>query len=112
MEASLGYLKSETEADISAFLPIGPAATLRLDPTVKFPFWLKASTASCVFNTMMKSVISPPIWAPNPIDAVAIADGADQEPSPSLAITTPVPALPDHRKPAFITYKMANPFAF
>jgi hypothetical protein len=60
---------------------------------------------------MTKSVNSAPIWPPNPAPAVAIADGADQDPSPFLATTNPDPTLPENKKPALSTVIIANPLA-
>ena len=50
-----------TVAAASAVRPKGPAATDKLPPKVKFPPIEKALTASAVFKTITKSVISAPI---------------------------------------------------
>jgi len=42
-----------------------------------------------------------PTCRPHPNPPVAIKEGADQEPSGSLAITSPVPPRPEKMKPAF-----------
>ncbi|KAH3659479.1 hypothetical protein OGATHE_005524 [Ogataea polymorpha] len=58
-----------------------------------------------------KSVTSAPTCPPTPAPAVTIAEGADHEPSGNLATTTPEPALPEKRNPAFRIVITANPLA-
>jgi hypothetical protein len=45
---------------------------------------MKAFTASCVFNTIITSVSSPPNWKPHPRPDRAMAEGADQVPSSDI----------------------------
>ena len=90
-------------------VPIGPAAALMLPPMVTFPPRENARTASSLLRTMTKSVISAPIWRPQPTPPVAIQDGADHEPSGKRAMTRPEPAFPEKTNPAFRTWKMARP---
>lgn len=56
-----------------------------------------------------KSVSSKPIWPPKPAPPVAIAVGADQEPSGRRATTRPEPNRAEPRKPAFMTVRIARP---
>lgn len=58
-----------------------------------------------VLRIMTKSVISPPICAPQPTPAVAMADGADQRPSGRRATTSPVPTRPVNTNPTLITVR-------
>jgi len=90
-------------------VPMGPAATLTFPPMVTFPPMEKARTASSELRTMTKSVMSAPIWRPQPRPPVAMHDGADQEPSGRRAMTRPEPAFPENMKPALITWKTARP---
>lgn len=83
----------------------------RLPPRVTFPPVAKDLTAMLLFNTTTKSVISAPICPPKPMPPVPMAEGADQDPSSRRATTIPEPALPEKRKPALTTVKMARPFA-
>ena len=93
-------------------VPMGPAAAEMLPPMVTFPPNANARTASSLFSTMTKSVMSAPIWRPHPTPPVAMHEGADHEPSGSRAMTRPEPALPENTKPALITEKMARPGEF
>ena len=93
-------------------VPMGPAAALRLPPIVKLPARPNDRTASSLFMTTTNSVMSAPAWKPNPTPPVIIQLGADHEPSGKRAVTTPLPALPLHTKPALTTVKMARPRAF
>jgi hypothetical protein len=90
-------------------VPTGPAAALMFPPTVTLPPKEKALTASSEFSTTTKSVMSAPIWRPQPTPAVPMQEGADQEPSGSLAMTRPEPALPEKTNPALRTWKIASP---
>ena len=90
-------------------VPIGPAAAEMLPPMVTFPPIANARTASSLFSTITKSVMSAPIWRPQPTPPVAMHDGADHEPSGSRAMTSPEPALPEKTKPALRTEKIARP---
>ena len=72
----------------------------------------KLSTAAFVFNTIIKSQQSPPICNPHDMPIDPIAEGADQEPSSSLATTSPVPPLPATINPPLAMVINANPFAF
>jgi hypothetical protein len=90
-------------------VPIGPAVAATLPPIVMFPPKEKARTASSELRTMTKSVTSAPIWRPHPNPPVAMHDGADHEPSGSLAMTIPEPTLPEKTKPALITWNTARP---
>ena len=90
-------------------VPIGPAAALIFPPIVTFPPKENALTASSLLSTMTKSVISAPIWRPQPSPPVAMQDGADQEPSGRRAMTIPEPALPEKTKPALRTWNIARP---
>lgn len=90
-------------------VPIGPAAALMLPPTVTLPPMENALTASSELRTMTKSVISAPIWRPQPIPAVPMHEGADHEPSGRREMTIPEPALPEKTKPALRTWKIARP---
>lgn len=56
-----------------------------------------------------KSVSSKPIWPPKPAPPVAIALGADHEPSGRRAITRPEPNRAEPRKPALMTVRIARP---
>src|SRR5258706_14093019 len=78
---------------------MGPAVALMFPPIVTFPPIENARTASSDLSTTTKSVTSAPIWKPHPTPPVAIQEGADQEPSGSLAITIPEPACPEKTKP-------------
>ena len=49
----------------------------------------------------MKSVSSSPICPPAPAPQTIIAEGADQFPFGSLAITSPLPSLPEKINPPF-----------
>jgi hypothetical protein len=86
-------------ADTAAPVPIGPALALMFPPIVTFPPIENARTASSELSTITNSVTSAPIWRPQPTPPVAMQDGADQEPSGSLAITIPEPAFPENTKP-------------
>ena len=90
-------------------VPMGPAAALMLPPIVTFPPREKARTASSLLRTMTKSVISAPIWRPQPMPPVAMHDGADHDPSGKRPMTRPEPAFPEKTKPALMTSKMARP---
>jgi hypothetical protein len=90
-------------------VPIGPAAALIFPPIVTFPPIENARTASSVLSTTTKSVISAPIWSPQPRPPVAMHEGADHEPSGRRAMTRPEPALPEKTNPAFKTWKTASP---
>ena len=90
-------------------VPIGPAVAAIFPPIVTFPPRENALTASSLFKTTTKSVMSAPIWRPHPRPPVAMQDGADQEPSGSRAITSPEPAFPLNTNPALRTWKMARP---
>lgn len=90
-------------------VPMGPAAAEMLPPIVTLPPSANALTASSLFRTMTKSVMSAPIWSPHPTPPVAMHDGADQDPSGMRAMTMPEPALPEKTKPALRTEKMARP---
>ena len=94
---------------IAAPVPIGPAVTPRLPPTVRFPPMENALTASSELSTTTKSVMSAPIWRPQPRPPVAMQEGADHDPSGRRAITSPDPAFPEKTKPALRTWKMARP---
>ena len=86
-------------AETAAPVPMGPALALMFPPIVTFPPIENARTASSELSTITNSVTSAPIWRPHPTPPVAIQDGADQEPSGSLAITIPEPAFPEKTKP-------------
>ena len=90
-------------------VPIGPAVALMFPPMVTFPPNENARTASSLFRTITKSVMSAPICKPHPRPPVAMHEGADQEPSGSRAMTRPEPAFPEKTKPALMTWKMARP---
>lgn len=90
-------------------VPMGPAAALMFPPIVTFPPMLNALTASSLFKTITKSVMSAPIWRPQPSPPVAMQEGADHEPSGSRAMTRPEPAFPLNMKPALSTWKTARP---
>lgn len=90
-------------------VPIGPAAALIFPPIVTFPPIENALTASSVFRTTTKSVISAPICNPQPKPPVAMHEGADHEPSGKRAMTRPDPALPENTNPALRTWKTARP---
>ena len=90
-------------------VPMGPAAADMFPPIVTFPPRANARTASSLFSTMTKSVMSAPICRPQPTPPVAIQDGADQEPSGRRAMTRPEPALPEKTNPALRTEKIARP---
>lgn len=90
-------------------VPIGPALALMFPPIVTFPPKLNARTASSLFSTMTKSVMSAPICRPQPRPPVAMQEGADHEPSGRRAMTRPEPAFPEKTKPALITWKTARP---
>lgn len=90
-------------------VPMGPAVALMLPPMVTFPPRENARTASSLLRTMTKSVISAPIWRPQPTPPVAMQDGADHEPSGKRDMTRPEPAFPEKTKPALRTWKMARP---
>ena len=90
-------------------VPIGPAVALIPPPIVTLPPRENARTASSLFSTITKSVISAPIWSPQPNPPVAMQDGADQDPSGRRAMTRPDPAFPENTKPAFRTWKTARP---
>ena len=92
-------------------VPIGPAAALTLPPIVTFPPIANARTASSLLRMTTKSVMSAPIWRPQPMPPVAMQEGADHEPSGRRAMTMPEPALPEKTKPALTTEKMARPVA-
>ena len=88
---------------------MGPAAALMFPPMVTLPPMENARTASSLLRIMTKSVMSAPIWRPQPTPPVAIQDGADHDPSGRRAMTRPEPALPEKTKPALITEKTARP---
>lgn len=69
----------------------------------------KVLTAEASLRMKTKSVSSKPIWPPNPAPPVAMADGADQEPSGRRATTRPEPNRAEPRKPALMTVRMARP---
>jgi hypothetical protein len=73
---------------------------------------MKDLTAEVELRIIKKSVISAPSCPPTPRPAEPIALGADHDPSSSFAMTIPVPALAEKRKPALKTVKIANPLAF
>ena len=91
-------------------VPMGPAVAAMLPPMVTLPPIANARTASSLLSTMTKSVMSAPIWRPQPTPPVAMHDGADHEPSGSRAMTSPEPALPEKTKPALRTEKIARPW--
>ena len=82
---------------------------LTLPPRVRDAACAKARTAAASFRMKTKSVNSNPIWPPNPPPAVAIAEGADQVPSDNRATIRPEPNLPEPRKPALKTVRIARP---
>jgi hypothetical protein len=90
-------------------VPMGPALALIFPPIVTLPPIENARTASSLLRMITKSVISAPIWRPQPSPPVAMHDGADQEPSGRRAMTRPEPALPEKTNPAFRTWKTARP---
>ena len=90
-------------------VPMGPAAAETFPPMVTFPPKANARTASSLLSTMTKSVMSAPIWSPQPTPPVAMHDGADHEPSGSRAMTSPEPALPEKTNPALSTENIARP---
>jgi hypothetical protein len=94
----------------SAFRPTGPAAILTFPPRVTEAACANARTADASLRMKTKSVSSNPICPPNPPPTVAMAEGADHEPSDSLATTRPEPNRPDPRKPALRTVKTARPY--
>ena len=53
--------------------------------------------------------VPAPICRPHPTPAVAIQLGADHDPSGSLAITIPEPALPEKTNPALRIVNTAKP---
>ncbi|KAG5202744.1 hypothetical protein GY631_7434 [Trichophyton interdigitale] len=93
----------------SAFLPTGPAATETFPPSVIEPAWLNVRTAAESLSINTKSVNSKPSWPPKPAPAVVMAEGADHDPSPSRATTTPDPNRAEPTKPAFTTVRIARP---
>lgn len=80
-----------------------------LPPRVSEPAWAKVFTAAASLRMKTKSVSSKPIWPPKPAPPVAIAEGADQEPSGRRAMTRPEPNRAEPRKPALITVRIARP---
>jgi hypothetical protein len=94
-------------------------------PTVTFPPRENALTASSELSTMTTSVMSAcqlpptcsqfrdgspaPICSPHPTPAVAMQDGADQDPSGRRAMTIPDPALPENTNPALRMVNTARP---
>lgn len=92
----------------SAFLPTGPNAIEMFAPKVKLPIRKKERRpASSKMKT--KSVNSNPTCPPNPAPVNEIADGADQLPSSSRAMTRPDPKRADPRNPALATVHIARP---
>jgi hypothetical protein len=81
-----------------------------LPPRVSEPAWAKVFTAAASLRMKTKSVSSKPIWPPKPAPPVAIAEGADQEPSGRRAMTRPEPNRAEPRKPALITVRIARPY--
>ena len=97
--------------EASAFRPTGPAAREMFAPKLRDPCCANVLTAEALLRMKTKSVSSKPICPPKPPPTVAMADGADHEPSDKRATTTPEPNRPDPRKPAFMTVTTAKPFA-
>jgi hypothetical protein len=97
---------SEAAPAASALRPTGPAAMETLPPRVSEPTCAKVLTALASLRMKTKSVSSKPICPPKPPPTVPIAEGADHDPSASLATTRPLP-----RKPALKTVRMARPLA-
>lgn len=128
-------LFSDAAPAASALRPTGPAAMETLPPSVREPTCAKVLTALASLRMKTKSVSSKPIWPPKPPPTVPIAVGADlrdiprqpypssdtlllllrelahHDPSANRATTTPLPNLPEPRKPALKTVKMARPLA-
>lgn len=98
-----------SEACTLAPVPIGPAAALTLPPTVTLPPIENARTASSLLSTMTKSVMSAPIWRPQPTPPVAMHEGADQDPSGRRAMMRPDPAFPENTNPALMTEITTRP---
>lgn len=94
----------------SAFRPTGPAARDTFPPRVKEPAVEKVLTAAASLRMKTKSVSSKPICPPKPAPPVAIAEGADQEPSGRRATTRPEPKRAEPRKPALMTVRIARPY--
>jgi hypothetical protein len=105
-------LFSDAAPAASAFLPTGPAAMDTFPPSVRLPTCANVFTALASLRIKTKSVSSNPICPPKPPPTVPIALGADQDPSPNRATTTPLPKRPDPRKPALKTVRIARPLAF
>jgi hypothetical protein len=103
---------SEAAPAASALRPTGPAAMETFPPRVSEPTCANVFTALASLRMKTKSVSSKPICPPKPPPTVPIAEGADQDPSASLATTTPLPKRPLPRKPALKTVRMARPLAF
>ena len=93
----------------SAFRPTGPAAIETLPPKVSEPACANVLTALASLRMKTKSVSSKPICPPKPPPIVPMAEGADHEPSASLATTMPEPKRAVPRKPALKTVRMARP---
>lgn len=102
-------LRREAAPAASALRPMGPAATETLPPRVREPAWAKPFTERESLRMKTKSVSSRPIWPPKPAPAVAMAEGALQEPSGRRATTRPEPKRAEPRKPALITVRTAIP---
>ncbi len=79
-------------------------------PRVRDPTCEKERTAAGSLRMNTKSVISSPICPPTPPPKVAMADGADQVPSPRRATTTPDPPRAEPMKPNFAIVRMARPW--
>ena len=93
----------------SAFRPTGPAAIETLPPKVSEPAWANVLTALASLRMKTKSVSSKPICPPKPPPIVPMAEGADHDPSASLATTMPEPKRAVPKKPALKTVRMARP---
>lgn len=72
---------------------------------------MKLLTAARELSTTMKSVTSAPALKPPPMPPIPKAEGADQVPLSSLAMTTPEPARAVSTNPTRKMEKMANPLA-
>jgi hypothetical protein len=81
-----------------------------LPPSVSEPACEKVLTALASLRMKTKSVSSKPICPPKPAPPVAMADGADHDPSGSRAMTSPLPKRAEPRKPALITVRIARPW--
>jgi hypothetical protein len=97
-------------AETSALRPTGPSATETLPPSVKLPACENVRTAWSSLRMKTKSVSSRPINPPKPPPTVAIAEGADQEPSGRRATRMPDPNRREPRKPARVTVQITRPW--